>query len=95
MKTTIALPDHLLAAVQVLADREQRTLDELVTDLVRAGIESRSESVSSTAASLTAEQWLDEWLRLGEESLRVAPDGPTATEILDEDRDRLERPPGC
>lgn len=36
------------------------------------------------------EQWLEEWLRLGEEALRETPPGPTATEILARDRGRLD-----
>ena len=35
--------------------------------------------------------WLDEWFRAAEEAFKDAPPGPTAREILEEDRNRLER----
>jgi hypothetical protein len=43
------------------------------------------------SADQEAERWLDDLLRLGEEAGRTAPPGPTATEILAEDRSRLDR----
>lgn len=36
------------------------------------------------------EEWLAEWLRLGEEALRDTPPTSTSTEILAADRGRLE-----
>ncbi len=38
----------------------------------------------------TPEEWLEDWLSLGEELMRDAPAGPTATEIIAADRNRLE-----
>lgn len=100
MKTTIELPDQLVQEVKNLAEREQRKLDELVAELVRAGINNRSQTsdlaqgkdeLSPAQQRAAAEQWLIEWIKLGEETLRDAPPSPTATEILAADRNRLER----
>lgn len=93
MKTTIELPDELMAEVKVLAARERRTLGELVAELVHTGLEHRRTPPPADEAQrrAAAEQWLEEWLKLGEETLRDAPPGPTATEILAADRNRLER----
>jgi hypothetical protein len=101
MKTTIELPDQLMEEVKNLAQREQRKLDDLVAELVRAGINNRSQAsdpaqdngeLSSAQQRAAAEQWLIDWIKLGEETLRDAPPSPTATEILAADRNRLERP---
>ncbi len=35
-------------------------------------------------------EWLENWVRLGDELLRDVPDKPTGREILEEDRNRLE-----
>ena len=91
MKTTIELPDQLMTEVKVLAARERRKLGELMAELVRAGLEGRTRPMLTAQQQLSAEQWLEEWLRLGQETLRDAPPGPTATEILAADRSRLER----
>ena len=44
------------------------------------------------ASSLSPEQWMREWIQLGEETLHNSPPGPTATELLEDDRNRLEDP---
>ena len=91
MKTTIDLPDELMIEVKVLAARERRKLGELVTELVRTGIEYRQKQPHSDETQRrAAEQWLEDWLKLGEETLKDAPPGPTAREILEEGRNRLE-----
>jgi hypothetical protein len=91
MKTTIELPDELMIEVKVMAARERRKLGEFVTELVRTGIEHRhKQTLPDEAQRRAAEQWLEEWLKLGEETLKDAPPGPTAREILEEGRNRLE-----
>jgi metal-responsive CopG/Arc/MetJ family transcriptional regulator len=42
MKTTVELPDELMTEVKVLAARERRRLGEMMTDLLRTGLESRA-----------------------------------------------------
>jgi hypothetical protein len=91
MKTTIDLPDQLMTEVKILAARERRKLGELMAELVRVGIESRTRPVDQAQQQASAEQWLADWIKLGEETLRDAPPGPTATEILAADRNRLEQ----
>jgi hypothetical protein len=91
MKTPIDLPDELMIEVKVLAARERRKLGELVTELVRTGIEYRQKQpLPDETQRRAAEQWLEDWLKLGEETLKDAPPGPTAREILEEGRNRLE-----
>ena len=95
MKTTIDLPEQLMDEVKELAAREQRKVNDLVVELVRVGIESRTRPANPPQQTDQAQReagirWLEEWVKLGEETLRDAPPGPTATEILDADRNRLE-----
>lgn len=88
MKTTIEFPDDLLTEVKIEAARQHKKLKELVPDLVRAGL--RANRTLVPAKSRESEQWLEEWVRLGEAATRGRPPGPTATEILAADRRRLE-----
>jgi hypothetical protein len=92
MKTTVELPDQLITEVKIIAAREHRKLGELMTDLLRAGLASHvKHSPAGEEKRRAAEQWLAEWTRLGAETLADAPPGPTATEILAADRNRLEQ----
>ena len=91
MKITIELPDELMNEVKVMATRERRKLGELITELVRTGIEHRhKQPLLDEVQRHAAEQWLEDWLKLSEETLKDAPPGPTAREILEEGRNRLE-----
>jgi hypothetical protein len=89
MKTTIELPDDLLTEVKIEAARRRKKLKELVPELLRAGL--RTNRTLGPASSRESKQWLEAWVRLGEEATREAAPGPTATEILASDRRRLER----
>lgn len=89
MKTTIDLPDELVTEIKIEAARQRKKLEELVPELVRAGLSSRR--ASAPAETQAMERWLDEWLELGEQATRGLPPGPTATEILAADRGRLEQ----
>jgi hypothetical protein len=91
MKTTIELPDQLMAEVKQLAEREQRKVGELMAELVRAGMESRARPATPAEEPVKAEQWMLDWLALADELMEGTPEGPTARELLEEDRNRLER----
>jgi hypothetical protein len=91
MKTTIDLPDQLMTEVKVLAARERRKLGELMAELVSAGLEARVRAGGQAGPPAEAEQWLVEWLQLADKVTQDAPAGPTARELLDEARNRLER----
>jgi hypothetical protein len=89
MKTTIELPDDLLVEIKIEAARQHKKLKQLVPDLVWAGL--RASRALAPAHRHESEQWLKEWVSLGEAATRGRPEGPTATEILAADRGRLER----
>jgi len=94
MKTTIELPDQLLVEVKVLAARERRKLKDLIADLIRAGLMCERDQVApldDEVRRAAAQRWWESWSRLSELSRAGATGGPSAREILQADRDRLER----
>ena len=86
MKATIEVPDELYRRVKAKSALQGRTIREVTTELYQQWL---ADGPAADSAQ-TPDQWLEEWLRLGEETLRNAPPGPTATEILAADRNRLE-----
>ncbi|MCB0023846.1 MAG: hypothetical protein M9936_15645 [Caldilinea sp.] len=86
MKATIEVPDDLYRRVKAKSALQGRTIREVTMELYQGWLM----EAPAASAALSPEQWLEEWRKLGEESLRDAPSGPTATEILAADRNRLE-----
>ncbi len=86
MKATIEIPDDLYRRVKAKSALQGRTIREVTAELYQTWLA----DTPATPAAPSPEQWLEEWLKLGEETLRNAPPGPTATEILAADRNRLE-----
>ena len=91
MKTTIELPNQLLDEVKTVAAREKRQIDEVVVELVREGLNHRPKSIKSIEDHSDAEQWLRNWFALADEVMVNAPEGPTARELLEDERSRLDR----
>ena len=89
MKTTVELPDELITEIKIEAARQKKKLKELVPELVRAGLGARRAMTPPEGQAMA--KWLDEWVALGESATRGLPARPTATEILAEDRGRLEK----
>jgi predicted transcriptional regulator len=87
MKATIEIPDELYRRVKAKSAMQGRTIREVTIQLYQHWL--AEDQAGRTTA--TPDQWLDEWIRLGEEALRDAPPGPTAREILEADRARLDR----
>lgn len=85
MKATFDIPDDLYRRVKAKCALEGRTVREISIELFRGWADGGADT-----AKLTPEQWLEEWLRLGDEAMRDLPPGPTAREILEQDRNRLE-----
>ena len=90
MKTTLDLPDELITEVKIEAAKQKKKLNQLVPELIRAGLSAQRQRRPPNRQLL--EKWLEDWVQLGQAATRDLPPGPTATEILAEDRGRLE---GC
>jgi len=84
MKATIDVPDDLYRRVKAKSALEGRAVREVTIELYRRWLGQEG------GAERSPSEWLENWVRLGDELLRDVPDAPTAREILEEDRNRLE-----
>ena len=75
--------------IKIEIARQKKKLQELVPELLRAGLGARRATAVPESEAMT--KWLDEWVALGEAATRGLPRQPTASAILVEDRGRLER----
>jgi hypothetical protein len=87
MKATIEIPDDLYRLVKAKSALDGRTIREVTVELYRAWLAGEVPA----SEQLSPDAWLEEWLRLGDLAMRDLPPGPTAREILEEDRNRLEK----
>lgn len=85
MKATIDLPDDLYRKVKAKSALEGRPVRAVAIELFRRWLDD-----GDGTRELSPEQWLEDWLRLADETMRDLPPGPTAREILEQDRNRLE-----
>jgi hypothetical protein len=91
MKATLEIPDELYRRVKAKSALQGRAIREVTIDLYQHWLADESAPTQPESP----EEWLEEWIRLGEEMLKDAPPGPTGTEILAADRNRLERAEPC
>jgi len=85
MRATIDIPDDLYQKLSARSAEQGQPVDAVAVELLRRGLDDAMiRPGGSTQDSMEA------WLALGREASRNAPPGPTATEILEEDRNRLE-----
>ncbi len=87
MKATIEVPDELYRRVKVKSALQGRAIREVTVELYRRWL---AEEQSADPA-LTPEQWLTDWLLLADQVMQGTLTGPTARELLEADRNRLER----
>jgi len=75
MRTTLTIDDDILSAVRALAEREQRSLGEVLSDLARRSLTSRPQTPARTGFPV----------------LPVSnPDAVVTTEIVNQLREELE-----
>ena len=90
MKATIEIPDELYHRVEARSAREGRPIHDVAVELFRRWVD------EDTAGRIldsrrSREQWLNDWFQMADEAFKDAPPGPTAREILEQGRNRLER----
>ena len=88
MKTTIDVPDELYRKVKAKSAVQGRRVRDVTVELFQRWI---GEKPVAKAPPGSATAWLDDWLRLGDELSKKAPPGPSAREVLEQDRARLDR----
>ncbi|MGI9077512.1 MAG: hypothetical protein ACR2G6_09320 [Gemmatimonadaceae bacterium] len=86
MKATIDVPDELYRRVKARSALLGRAVREVTIELYQRWLG----ELPVTTPARSPEQWLDDWLQLGDSLLQHAPEGPTATDILAADRNRTE-----
>jgi hypothetical protein len=104
VKATIDLPDDLYQRVAAESARQKRPMDAVVAELLQRSLDDNghaaelpvkparySDEMPIEMRRQLSRNWLEEWLHMGEEAAKNAPPGPSAREILEEGRDRLER----
>jgi alkanesulfonate monooxygenase SsuD/methylene tetrahydromethanopterin reductase-like flavin-dependent oxidoreductase (luciferase family) len=86
MKTTMDIPDDLYRRVKARSAIEGRAVREVTIELYRRWL-----SEASVQDARSATERLRDWLDSADRALEAAPPGPTARDILTDDRNRLER----
>jgi hypothetical protein len=87
MKATIEIPDELYRRVKAKAALQGRAIREVTSELYRTWLEGKDGRVSPRSSA----DWLEDWIRLGAEALADAAESPTARDLIDEGRRRLDR----
>lgn len=87
MKVTIEIPEPLYRKVKAKSALLGHSVREVTTDLYQQWLG----DAHPADENASPEAWLESWLADAEAAARSAPAGPSARQILDEDRHRLER----
>ena len=87
MKATIEIPDELYRQVKARSALEGRAIREVTIELYQAWLRQGLPA----GKQRRPEQQLEDLFRLADELMAGAPPGLTARELLEEDRNRLER----
>ena len=89
MKATIEIPDELYRRVKAKSALEQRTVRAVTMELFQRWLDEEPRT-SGRSPGDSRERWLERWLELADQAFKEAPPGPTAREILEQDRRRLD-----
>lgn len=84
MKATIEIPDELYRKVKARSAIEGRRIRDVTVELYRRWL---GEAQADSSAGQSGQEWLAELLK---HRIAAGTPGPTAREILEEDRNRLE-----
>jgi hypothetical protein len=89
MKATIDIPDDLYRKLSARSAEQGRPVDAVAVDLLRRGLD---EGIGSPTDSeiQSDDAWPQSWFQLADEVFKSAPPGPSAREILERDRGRLD-----
>ncbi len=88
MKATIEIPDELYLKVEAKSAQQGRPIGAVTIELFERWLAEQEDVPLTRRARAEA---LLRWMKRADELMKDAPAGPTAREILEADRDRLER----
>jgi hypothetical protein len=86
MKATLDIPDGLYRQVKAKSALLGKPVREVTIELYERWLAERP----SVRAAQSPEAWLSDWLSLSDAAIGNAPSGPSAREVLQADRARLE-----
>lgn len=86
MKATIDIPEGLYRKVKAKSALLGHSVREVTIELYQHWLG----ETPATAPEDSPESWLEAWLAEADAAARDAPPGPSAREILEADRNRLE-----
>ena len=89
MKATIEIPDDLYRKVKAKSAMQGRPVRAVAEELFRRWVEEDTVTSDHASARMRLER-LENWFRLADEFFKDAPPGPSAREILEQDRGRLD-----
>ncbi len=87
MKATIEIPEDLYRQVKARSALEGRAIREVTIELYQAWLKGEQ----PIGPQCSSEQLMVDLFELADNLMADSPPGPTARELLEEDRNRLER----
>jgi hypothetical protein len=92
MTAVIDIPDDLYQRVTARVAVLGRRVPEVTAELYERWLGDDKVVVGPAASEPAGEQWLEDWFQAADEAISRAPNGPSARELLMQDRNRLEKP---
>lgn len=93
MKTTLEIDDALYREAKAFSALTGRKMKDLVSDGLRRVLHPPEGSVVlEKDDNVRALAELRQWFKAADKAMKNAPAGPTARELLDSERGRLEKP---
>jgi hypothetical protein len=91
MTAVIDIPDDLYKKVTDRVASLGRRVPEVTVELYERWLVDDENAAVPTAAQPEDGHWLEDWFRSADEALSRAPAGPSARDLLMQDRNRLEK----
>lgn len=92
MTAVIDIPDDLYQKVTARVAALGRRVPEVTVELYERWLGDEEVVFAPAATQASGAEWLEEWFRTADEAISHAPSGPSARELLMQDRNRLEKP---
>lgn len=92
MTTVIDIPDDLYKKVSARVASLGRRVPEVTVELYERWLGDNNGAYVSVSRQPAGTQWLEEWFSTADEAISRASAGPSARELLMQDRNRLEKP---
>ncbi len=92
MTALIEIPDDLYQKVTARVASLGLRVPELTVELYERWLLDEPNALSASSGQPVDNQWLEDWFHSADEAVARVPAGPSARELLMQDRNRLEKP---